>query len=264
MADHKIEALLALRGKGQGPIGRDRISMLEAVADHGSITQAAKALGFSYKAVWDGVNAINNLLPRPALIAQAGGRGGGGAELTDDGRRLIQAFRRLEDKLSRISQAIAEDGLDEHTDLLFWSVAMKTSARNAFHCQVTDIRWAPVNVEVTLKVSEENAIVAVVTKDSAQDLGLVPGREVVALIKSSFVMLARGDVLPRVSARNLIWGSVIERIDGGVNSEILLDIGNGKTLTAVITKESAEELPLRLGDRACALFKASHVILAVD
>jgi molybdate transport system regulatory protein len=141
---------------------------------------------------------------------------------------------------------------------------MKTSARNAFRCQVTDIRWAPVNVEVTLKVSEENSIVAVVTKDSAQDLGLVPGREAVALVKSSFVMLARGDVLPRVSARNLIWGTVVDRIDGGVNSEIVLDIGAGKTLTAVITKESADELPLVVGDRACALFKASHVILAVD
>ena len=37
--------------------------MLEAVAAHGSITAAAKALGYSYKAVWDGLNAVNNLLP---------------------------------------------------------------------------------------------------------------------------------------------------------------------------------------------------------
>lgn len=264
MTDGKVEALLALRGKGQSPIGRDRISMLEAVAEHGSITQAAKALGFSYKAVWDGVNAINNLLPRPALLAQAGGRGGGGAVLTEEGRRLIAAFRRMEEKLSRISRAIASEGLDENSDLLFWSVAMKTSARNAFRCAVTEVRRAPVNVEVILRVSDRNSIVAIVTNDSAEELGLVPGRDVIALVKSSFIMLARGDVLPRVSARNLIWGEVVERIDGGVNSEIVLDIGDGKTLTSVITRESAEELPLLIGDRACALFKASHVILAVD
>ena len=264
MKDGQVEALLALRGKGQGPIGRDRIAMLEAVAEHGSITQAAKVLGFSYKAVWDGVNAINNLLPKPALLAQAGGRGGGGASLTDEGRRLIAAFRRMEEKLTRISQALIDDGGADGAELLFWSLAMKTSARNAFRCEVVDVRRAPVNVEVTLKVSEENSIVAVVTNDSAEELGLVPGREAIALVKSSFVMLARGDVLPRVSARNLIWGMVVERIDGGVNSEIILDIGDGKTLTAVITRESAEELPLVVGDRACALFKASHVILAVD
>lgn len=262
--DGRVEALLALRGRGQGPIGRDRIAMLEAVAEHGSITQAAKVLGFSYKAVWDGVNAVNNLLPRPALLAQAGGRGGGGAVLTEEGRRLVAAFRRLEDKLTRLSQAVLEDEGHDESQLLFWSLAMKTSARNAFRCEVVDVRRAPVNVEVTLKVSDQNNIVAVVTNDSAEELGLVAGREVIALVKSSFVMLARGDVLPRVSARNLIWGEVVERIDGGVNSEIILDIGDGKTLTAVITRESAEELPLVVGDRACALFKASHVILAVD
>lgn len=264
MTDRKIEALLALRGKDHGPIGRDRISMLEAVAEHGSITQAAKVLGFSYKAVWDGVSAINNLLPHPALVAQAGGRGGGGAELTEEGRRLIVAFRRLEDKLSRISQAIAEEGLDEHTDLLFWSVAMKTSARNVFRCQVTEVRRAPVNVEVKLRLSNENFIVAVITNDSADELGLVPGREAVALVKSSFVILIGGDVTPQVSAGNVIRGTVIERIDGGVNSEIVLDIGAGKTLTSVITKEGADDLHLALGDPVCAMFNASHVILAVD
>ena len=91
----RTDALLVLRGAGHLPVGRDRIAMLEAVAAHGSITAAAKALGYSYKAVWDGLNAVNNLLPRPALLAQSGGRGGGGAVLTEEGRRLIEAFRRL-------------------------------------------------------------------------------------------------------------------------------------------------------------------------
>ncbi len=264
MADGMIEAMLALRGRGQGPIGRDRISMLEAVATHGSITQAAKALGFSYKAVWDGINAINNLLPRPALLAQAGGRGGGGALLTEEGHRLITAFRRLEAKLSRISQAIAEDGLDSHPDLLFWSVAMKTSARNAFRCQVTEVKRAPVNVEVVLRLSESNNIVAVITNDSADELGIIPGRDAMALVKSSFVMLAPADQMPRVSTRNRIIGTVVERIDGGVNSEIILDIGDGKTLTSVVTKDSVDAMPIAIGDRVCAFFMASQVILATD
>ena len=84
----RTEALLALRGIGHLPVGRDRIAMLEAVAVHGSITAAAKALGHSYKAVWDGLNAVNNLLPAPALLTQSGGRGGGGATLTESGHRL--------------------------------------------------------------------------------------------------------------------------------------------------------------------------------
>jgi molybdate transport system regulatory protein len=257
MADGNLETLLALRGKGRGPLGRDRIAMLEAVGEHGGVASAAKTLGLSVKALWDGLGAINNLLPRPAVIAH--GRDGGSVELTADGRQLIAEFHRLEVHFAQLAQVLADSG-----NLLLWGLSSRTSARNAFRCQVTEVRWGPVNVEVSLRLSELNTIVAVVTNDSAEDLGLLPGREAVALVKSSFVMLARGDYPPRISARNLLWGTVVERSDGGVNSEIILDIGGGKSLTAVITRESADELPLAVGDRACAMFKASHVILAVD
>ena len=156
-------------------VGRDRIAILEAIAKHGSITHAAKAVGGSYKGAWDAVAAINNLLPVPAVIAQPGGQRGGGAIREEEGHRLIVAFRRLEEKLVRISTLIAEEGLDSHPDLLFWSVAMKTSARNVLRCTVTEVRRAPVNVEIVLKVSDEHSIISVVTNESADDLGLSQG-----------------------------------------------------------------------------------------
>ena len=260
----RTEALLALRGAGHLPVGRDRIAMLEAVAVHGSITAAAKALGYSYKAVWDGLNAVNNLLPAPALLAQSGGRGGGGATLTESGHRLIAAFRRLEAKLSEISATLGRDDAAIPVDLLFWNVAMKTSARNAFHCQVTAITTAAVNAEVTLRVTGDASIVAVITRHSVDDLALAPGREVVALIKSGFVILARAAEAPRLSVANRLAGTVLERVDGGVNSEITVDIGDGKTLTSVITRHSADALDLQPGVAVIALFDAAHVILAVD
>jgi molybdate transport system regulatory protein len=77
------------------------------------------------------------------------------------------------------------------------------------------------------------------------------------------VVLAKGEGL-RTSARNQIPGVVATREDGAVNSEIGLDIGGGKTLTATITLESAESLELRVGDAVTALIKAPHVILAVE
>ena len=266
MTQGKIEALLSLRGAAKSPIGRERIDLLEAVSIHGSITKAAKAVDLSYKAAWDAINAVNNLLPRPVVIGQTGGRQGGGAVVTEDGHRLIKLFRQVEEKLARIAGAMApsEDGSSSDLLGLFWSVAMKTSARNAFMCEVLEVNRAAVNVEVTMRVTDTNVITAVITNYSATDLGIEARKEVMALIKSSFIMLARADDMPRVSARNRISGVVVERHDGGVNSEVTLDIGGGKTLTAVITRESADTLPLLVGDRACALFKASHVILAVD
>jgi len=77
-------------------------------------------------------------------------------------------------------------------------------------------------------------------------------------------LLAPGSEPPRVSARNRVAGTVIEREDGPINTEIVLDLGAGRTIVAVVTRESADELELRPGAPACALFKASHVILAVD
>jgi molybdate transport system regulatory protein len=257
--DRGIDALLTLRG-GMGAVGRERIAMLEAAAEQGSITAAAKALGLSYKAVWDGINAINNLVPQPVLIGRAGGAGGGGAVLTDEGRKLILAFRRLEEKLSRISAALLEEGEEIHPDLLLWGIAMKTSARNAFRCTVREVRREAVNVEVVLDVTDGHALTAIITNDSADDLEIAPGREVVALIKASFVTLAAADT-PR-PAGNRFLGKVIKRVDGEANAEIVLEIGAGKTLTSVLAKAEADRLGLAVGEHACAQFSAGHVILA--
>ena len=257
-----VEAQLTLKGAGIGAVGRERIAMLEAAAQEGSITAAAKKLGLSYKAVWDGISAINNLVPRPVLIGRTGGVGGGGAALTEEGRKLILAFRRLEEKLSRVSVALLEEGEDISPDLLLWGIAMKTSARNAFRCTVREVRREAVNVEVVLGVTDGHALTAIITNDSADDLEIAPGRDVVALIKASFVTLAPAGEAPSRSGDNCFVGAVEKRVDGEANTEIVLDIGEGKTLVSVLPREDADHLHLAVGGEACALFSASHVILA--
>ena len=57
---------------------------------------------------------------------------------------------------------------------------------------------------------------------------------------------------------------MVDRMDGGVNTEIDIDIGGGKTLTSVITRRSADALALHAGESVSALFDAGHVILVVD
>jgi molybdate transport system regulatory protein len=264
MSVNQIDALLALRADGRLLVGRDRIALLEAVIEHGSMTKAAQAAGFSYKTAWDAVQAINNLLPRPAFVTRAGGKRGGGAEVTEEGRKLIAAFRRLEEKLGRISSVIATEGLENFDDLLLWGLAVKVSARNAFHCTVLDIHAEAVDVTVTLGVSAANDMSAVVTHGAVEDLRLAPGRSVVALIKSSFVTLAPPGEAANIQGRNRLEGRATRRVDGHVNSEIQLDIGDGKVLTAVVPKESAEDLAIAPGDRLDAFFKGSHVLLAAD
>ncbi len=263
MAGAKIDALIALHGEGRFLVGRDRIKLLEKVAEFGSIAKAAKATGFSYKTAWDSVNAVNNLLPTPAFLTRPGGRSGGGAEVTPEGLRLIATFHRLEEKLAKISNLIAEEGLEGQEEALLWTVGARVSARNVFQTEVLAVRRWPVDVEVTLKVAGDKQILAIVTNELTDDLQLEPGRHALALVKSSFIRLLAPDAALE-NARNHFIGEVTARTDAERNSEIHLDIGHGKTLNIVTARETVEALGLEAGRRAAAQFDANHVILAVS
>lgn len=247
-------------------MGAERIALLEAVAELGSITAAAKRLGLSYKGAWDGVQALNNLFDAPLAITQAGGARGGTATLTPRGRAVIATYHRVEAELAAVAarlEASLGDAPEIEPGNLFWSLGMKTSARNTLRGVVSAVTDGAVNAEVSLRIAPGVEIVAVVTRQSVSDLGLSVGRPALALIKSSFVTLAVGPGL-RTSARNQLTGEVIGREDGAVMSEVTVALADGKTLTASITRESAEALELAIGDAVTALVKAPHVILAVE
>lgn len=261
-----LNAALSLRRGEHGRVGAERIALLEALGELGSIRAAAAHVGLSYKAAWDAVQALNNLFDAPLVDARAGGAGGGAAQLTAPGRAVVSAFRRVQADLAEVFARI-EKGLAgaplEDVGGAFWSLGMQTSARNALRGVVTRITDGAVNAEVTLRVATGVDITAVVTRESIATLRLRVGKPVIALIKSSFVVLAKGEGLV-TSARNQIAGVVASREDGAVSSEITLRIAEGKTLTATITRESAEAMNLAEGEELTALIKAPHVILAVE
>lgn len=268
MDPSEVSAALTLMDRHGARAGEDRIRLLEQIDQTGSISGAARAAGLSYKAAWDAVNTLNNLFPKPLVRTRAGGHSGGGAAVTPEGREVIQAFRLLHRELARfmglfsrnLEAAIPQPQLAT----LLWSIGMRTSARNALRGTVTAISPGSVSAEVTLTVAEGVELTAVVTHRSLENLGLEPGREAVALIKASFVLLAAPDEAGRTSARNCLCGTVSERLSGDVNDEVILDIGQGRTIAATVTRDSADALSLQVGTPACALIKASHVILAVD
>ncbi|MBW8812376.1 MAG: TOBE domain-containing protein [Caulobacterales bacterium] len=236
-----------------------RMALLEAIGARGSISAAARDVGLSYKAAWDAVQALNNLFDTPLVAAAPGGAKGGAAEVTARGQGVLAAFRRLQ---GQMQAALARLDRDPDADI-FWSLGMKTSARNALRGRVARIVHGEVSAEVALDLGGGAEIVAVITARSVEELGLAVGGPAIALIKSSFVVLAKGQGL-RTSARNQLAGVVARREDGAVNCEVVLDIGAGKTLAATITLESARSLEIEPGDAVTALIKAPHVILAVD
>jgi molybdopterin-binding protein len=67
---------------------------------------------------------------------------------------------------------------------------MKLSARNMLKGKVKQINVGAINTEVTVALAGGNEIVSVITKTSAERLGLAPGKEVYAVIKATSVMIA--------------------------------------------------------------------------
>jgi molybdate transport system regulatory protein len=121
-----------------------------------------------------------------------------------------------------------------------------------------------VNGEVELDLGDGMHMVAIITNESIEDLGLKKGREAYALIKASSPILVLEEEKARTSARNRFCGEVVNCIEGAVNGEVSLALAGGKRLTAIITNDSIKNLGLKEGVRACALIKASNVIIAVN
>jgi molybdate transport system regulatory protein len=77
-------------------IGPGKIALLEAVAETGSISAAARQIGMSYRRAWVLVDQMNRALQTPAVSTAAGGAHGGGTALTPVGEELIKRYRAVE------------------------------------------------------------------------------------------------------------------------------------------------------------------------
>jgi molybdate transport system regulatory protein len=77
-------------------IGPGKIALLEAIAETGSIRAAGNRFKMSYRRAWELVAELNGMFATPLVIAETGGRGGGGAALTSLGRRVVARFRAME------------------------------------------------------------------------------------------------------------------------------------------------------------------------
>jgi molybdate transport system regulatory protein len=146
----------------------------------------------------------------------------------------------------------------------FRRITMKVSARNTFAGSVTKITKGAVNAEVTLTLKGGIPLTAVITNGAIDNLGLITGMEAYAIVKASWVIIGTDLHDAKVSARNIFCGTIVKVIEGPVNTEVDLDIGGGNTVSSVITHDSAIRLGLKASGHACALFKASSVIIGVS
>lgn len=139
---------------------------------------------------------------------------------------------------------------------------MKTTARNQLKGTISDIISGRVASEVIINIGNGASLKAVITNDGKEAMGLKTGDSVYALIKASFVMLAK-DKPSRISVRNVLETQVEEIIEGMVNCELKLKMGD-QVVTSMVTEEAVKELEIKKGDTVYALIKANTIVIGVD
>jgi molybdate transport system regulatory protein len=139
----------------------------------------------------------------------------------------------------------------------------RTSARNSFFGQITGIERGDIQSAVRLASVGGHAIMAIITNGSLDALGFREGGFVTAEVKAPWVVVAR-DEPARGSAENRL-GGVVARIErGALTTEVVVRLGDGLDICAIISEESRQRLGLIVGDRARVEFTAFSVILDAE
>lgn len=205
-----------------------RLEVLRRVGETGSISQAARDAGISYKAAWQAIDTLTNLSEAPLVDRTVGGSGGGGARITPQGLQLLA----MADELQRARDVVLARFAGQ--PLIASGLGLQTSMRNQLPCEVQDVEVlapADLTVRVRLCTPGRAILVASVTRESADLLALGPGLRVLVLCKATAVEVQAGHEGPteaiQTAAENELPGEV-ERVSAGAGQdEVALALQGG-------------------------------------
>jgi molybdate transport system regulatory protein len=179
---HTLSCKVWIEYNNKPVIGKGGAEILEAIDKENSITKAAETLGMSYRYVWNYLQEIQNALGQQIIETYKGGKsGGGGAKLTDLGKNLLAEYQQVESYLSKV---LSDSGKLEVKGL-------KLSARNQFKGKVVAVEKGVITAKVKVEVQMPVTVTAVITKEAVEELDIKEGDEVVAIVKSTEIMIAK-------------------------------------------------------------------------
>ena len=179
---HKLLCKAWIEYKGKPLIGKGGAEILKEIEAQQSLSKAAERLGMSYRYVWNYIQKIHNALGVTVVETYKGGKsGGGGAKLTTTGKNLLAEYTRLE---SCLSEFLADPN---HREVK----SVKLSARNNLKGKVVAVEKGVITAKVKIEVKVPATVTAVITKEAVGDLNLKVGDEVVAIVKSTEVMIGK-------------------------------------------------------------------------
>lgn len=87
---------LRIKLDSEAALGPGKAALLQAIAETGSISAAGRRLGMSYRRAWQLADALNADFGQALVETLAGGKGGGGAQLSAAGVEVLRRYRRIE------------------------------------------------------------------------------------------------------------------------------------------------------------------------
>jgi molybdate transport system regulatory protein len=109
IGDLQVGGRVWVEKDGRTYLAWGRVALLERIEQCGSISAAARSMGISYRHAWLLVEQTNALAPAPLVVAQKGGKKGGGASLTQEGKQAVQGFWCLVEKFKAFLREVSED-----------------------------------------------------------------------------------------------------------------------------------------------------------
>ncbi len=185
------DILLTLNLNQQLFIDPRRIALLKAIEKTGSLSQAAKQIGLSYKTAWDAISEINRLTTKPFLITATGGKNGGGTKLSSYAVRFIQLYDLLTHLQHNAFNILNDDNVPLDDILKATArLSLQTSARNQLYGSVKHIETNHVAGYVTVKLSDnQTELKGYITQQSIERLKLSVDKTVLLLIKAPLIEL---------------------------------------------------------------------------
>lgn len=98
MADIKIEGYIWLETINGLKIGKGRAKLLNYIDETGSIAAAAREIGIPYRKAWGMVQEMNVFSNSPLVVKNLGGKNGGGAFLTIEGKKIVEEYKKINDQ----------------------------------------------------------------------------------------------------------------------------------------------------------------------
>lgn len=244
-------------------ISDKRLEVLRRVGQSGSISQAAREVGISYKAAWQAIDTLTNLSGAALVNRTVGGSGGGGASLTPQGLALLALADALAAARQQVLAAYAGGAQ------LAGGLGLRTSMRNLLPCTVLRCEALSTTdplVWVNVQTAGGAVLTASLTHESADLLGLKAGLPVLILCKATAVSITDGattaeafTAATRARDVNLLTGVVDRVTAGNGRDEVVMALPGGGQWVGF----AAHPQMLAVGQAAVAQMAAAALVVGL-